>query len=179
MAEEHKTLKQRAYHEFKEFLLLSLYLWIFLGMFIVFKSMVLAEEHIDFVAHGVAIINAMLLAKFLLIVRALHLGRRADDDPLIYPTLIKSAISALALMALKILEDAAVGYFHGKSFADSIADLGGGNWQAVLIFTGMLFVVLIPLNAFGEVQRILGEGKLYDLFFRPRDLSKPFGQRAV
>ena len=179
MANEQKTLKQRAYHEFKEFLILSFYLWLVLGMFIEFKSIILAENQINFAAHGVALINALVLGKFMLIVRAFNPGKEADDAPLIYPTLLKAGIFAVALMVLKILEDVVVGYFHHKSFAESIADLGGGSLKVILIFTGMLFLVLIPVTAFGELQRVLGEGKLYDLFWRPRDLSKPFGQQAV
>jgi hypothetical protein len=174
-----KTLEEKAVHEFKEFIFVSLYLWIFLTMFIEFKSIILAENHIDFVAHGVALINALVLGKFMLIAKAFHPGRRAEGAPLIYPTLLKSAIFALVLMVCKILEDVIVGYFHGKSFIDSIADPGGGSWKALLAFTAMLFVVLIPLTAFGELERVVGEEKLHGLFLGPRDLSKPFGQQLV
>jgi hypothetical protein len=171
MANKGEVLKQRAYSEFKEFLMLTIYLWLFLGMFILYKSVVLAENHIDFAAHGVALINALVLAKFMLIVRAFHPAKQTEDAPLIYPTLVKAGIFAVTLMVLKILEDITVGYFHHRSFTESIADLGGGSWRAILIFTVILFLVLIPLTAFGEVQRVLGEGKLQGLFLRPRDLS--------
>jgi hypothetical protein len=174
-----KTLKEKAYHEFKEVLFITLYLWAFLGMFVLYKSNILAQQHIDFVAHGVALINAAVLAKFMLVVRAFHPGRRAEGAPLLYPTLLKSAILAIALAVLKILEDVLVGHLHGKSFTDSIADLGGGSGRSILILTLILFVVLIPLTAFGELERVVGEEKLHALFLRPRDLSKPFGQQTV
>ena len=177
MANEKKSLKQRAYHEFKEFLILAFYLWLVLGMFIEFKSVILAQNQIDFAAHGVALINALVLGKFMLIIRAFHL-RQADDAPLIYPTLFKAAVYAFLLMVLKILEDATVGYFKGRPFIESIGDLGGGSWKVLLIFTAILFVMLIPLTAFGELQRVLGEGTLGDLFLRHRDVTKPFGQHA-
>jgi hypothetical protein len=35
----------------------------------------------------------------------------------------------------------------------------------------MLFVVLLPLIAFGELDRVVGEGKVARLFLRPRDTS--------
>jgi hypothetical protein len=171
MENKGENLKRRAYREVKEFLLLSLYLWLILGALIEFKSIILAENRIDFTAHGAALINALVLAKFMLIVRAFHPGEQINDAPLIYPTLLKSGIFAVALMVLKILEDAIVGYLHHKSFTESIADLGGGGWRAILIYTAILFLALIPLTAFGELQRVLGERKLYDLFLRPRDLS--------
>ncbi len=178
MADVPKTLKQRAYHELKEFLVRFVYLWLFLAMFTVYKSIVLAEHGIEFAAHGAAVLNALVLAKFMLMVKAFLLSKHADDLPLIYPTLLKSAIFALALLGLKILEEATVGYFHGISFPQSIADLGSGSWKAILAFTGILFVVIIPLTAFGELQRVLGRRNLTDIFLRPRDLSKPFGESA-
>ena len=178
MADLPKTLKQRAYHELKEFLVRFVYLWLFLAMFIVYKSIVLAEHGIEFASHGAAALNALVLAKFMLMVKSFLLSKQADDLPLIYPTLLKSAIFALALMGLKILEEATVGYFHGMSFARSIADVGGGSWKAILVFTGILFVVVIPLTAFGELQRVLGKNKVTDLFLRPRDPSKSFSETA-
>jgi hypothetical protein len=174
-----KALEQKAIHELKEYIAVTLYLCIFFWMFIVYKSIILGSQGIDFAAHGVAIINALVLGKFMLIARAFHPGEKADNAPLIYPTLFKSAFFAIALMICKILEDAAVGYFHEKSFVQSIADLGGGSWKAILALTMMLFIVLIPLTAFGELERVVGEGKLVALFLRPRDPSKPFGQQTV
>jgi hypothetical protein len=113
-----------------------------------------------------------------IVAKAFHLGKEADNKPLVYPTLLKSAISAVVLMVCKILEEATVGYFHGKSLVESIVDLGGGSWKVLLVFTVMLFVVLLPLTAFGELDRVVGERRVGRLFFRPRDMSKPFPQQV-
>lgn len=167
-SEQKARLKDKAVHEVKEYLFVSFYLWVFLGMFVQYKSLILSEQHIDFAVHGVALINALVLGKFLLLGRALHPGRRAENAPLIYPTLLKSALLAIIVMILKIIEDIVVGHFHGKSVADSIGDLGGGSGGAIFILGVMLFVVLIPITAFGELGRVLGEDKLRALFLRPR-----------
>jgi hypothetical protein len=42
-----------------------------------------------------------------------------------------------------------------------------------------MFVVLIPFFGFGELQKVLGEGKLAQLFFRPRKVSVPAKPRLV
>lgn len=174
-----RTLKQKAYHELKEFLVITLYLWVVFALFLVYKSVILNEEHIDYFAHGIALINALVFAKFILIARAFHLGDRANDAALIYPTLLKAALFAVLLACCKILEDVAVGLAHGKSFSQSIAELAGGTWQGILTLTAILFVVLIPFFGFGELQRVLGEGKLGQVFFRQRDASAPTGPRAL
>jgi hypothetical protein len=163
-----QNLKENLYRQIKEFAVITLYLWVVFGCFNVYKSIVLAEHHIDFAYHGLALINALALAKVVLIARDLHLGEHFDEEPLIYPTLLKSALFAVVLACFKILEEFAVGYFHHKSFHESIAHLGGGTGKGILTLTILLFVVLIPLVGATELQRVLGEGKLAQMFFHDR-----------
>ena len=170
MATPSPTLKQRAYREFKEFLLIAFYLWVIFSLFILYKSVILAEYHIDFAYHGFALINAFALGKVILIARDLQWGERAKNAPLIYPTLLKSALFCLALACFKILEDAAIGMYRGKSFHESLADLGGGSWRGILTLTVLMFFMLIPFFAVGELKGVMGEGTLKRLFFRSRQL---------
>ena len=135
---------------------------------VMFKSVVLAEQHVPFHYHGFAILNGFALAKVMLTAKDLHLGERFDEAPLIYPTLLKSVLFSVLLACFKILEEAAIGLYHHQSFRQSIADLEGGTLNAVLTFTLLLFVVLIPFVGFAELQRVLGPGKLRQIFFHPR-----------
>ena len=159
------TLKQRAYRELQEYLVIVLYLWVVFGLFLLYKSVILNEEHISYLARGIALINALVLGKFVLIARAFHLGDQA--------------LFSVLLACCKILEDAAVGHYHGKSFSESIADIGGGTLKGILTLTVLVFVLLIPLFAFGELNRVLGEGQLTQLFFRAREVSRPAKPRLV
>jgi hypothetical protein len=163
-----QSLKQKAYRELKEFVIITLYLSVVFGCFIAYKSIVLGAYKIDVTYHGLAILNALALAKIMLIVKGIHLGERLDEAPLIYPTVLKSALYAVVLACFKILEEFAIGYFHHKSFHESIADLAGGTGKGILTLTILLFVVLIPFVAYGELQRVVGEGKLAQLFFHHR-----------
>jgi len=173
------TLKQKAYHELKEFFGIALYLWVILALFQLYRSLLLSEEHISVVAHqGFAIINALALAKVLLIAKALHLGEWVEDWPLIYPTLLKSALFTIVLACFKILEDAGLGMYRGKSFQESIADLGGGTMNGILCVSLILFVTLIPFFVVTELQGVLGEGKLMQLFFRPRSSFTPASEQS-
>jgi len=170
MGTSNRTVKQIAFQQLKEFLVIALYLWAVFGLLILFKSVVLAEQHIPFVYHGFAFFNALALAKVMLTAKDLHLGELFHEAPLIYPTLLKSALFAVVLACFKILEEAAVGLYHGKSFQQSISDLGGGTLNGILVLTLLLFAMLIPFVGYGELRRILGEGKLERLFFYPRRL---------
>ena len=171
-----RTLKEKAYQQLKEFLLIALYLWLVFGLLIVYKSVVLAEYHIDFAYHGLALINALALAKVMLVAKDLHLGEKFDEAPLIYPTLLKSALFTVVLACFKLLEEAVVGLYRQESFHQRIANLGGGTGRGILTLTVLLFVVLIPFVGFGELQRVLGAGKLAQVFFHPRPLENQQGK---
>jgi hypothetical protein len=171
MAISKEVLKQKAYHELREFFVIVLYLWVVLALFLLYKSVLLNEEHISFLIKGFAIINAVVLGKVILIARALHLGDRYNNLPLIYPTLLKSALFSIVLALFKILEAAAVALYRRAPFQQSIADFGGGTLSGIATLTLLMFVVLIPFFGFTELQRVLGEGKLARVFFGPRELE--------
>jgi hypothetical protein len=162
------TLEQKAYKQLKEFLLIAGYLWLVFGLLILYKSAILTEFRIDFAYHGVALINALALAKVMLVAKDFHLGEKFDGAPLIYPTLLKSALFTLVLACFKLLEDAAIGLFRGESFHQSISDLAGGTWKGILTLTLLLFVILIPFVGFGELRRVIGRETLAQIFFHER-----------
>jgi hypothetical protein len=163
-----QTLKEKAYHELREYVIITLYLWMVFAVFLIYKSVILSQHNISVVAHGVALINALALGKIMLIAQALNLGNRFDDGPLIYPTLFKSAMFALILASFKIVEERAIGYYHGKAFWESLADFGGGTVWGILAFTLIMWVILIPFVGVSELRRVLGPGAMERLFWHER-----------
>jgi hypothetical protein len=164
----------------KECLVIALYLWVIFGLLTIHKGMILAEHHIDFAAHGVALFNALALAKVMLVARKLRLADQFDDAPLIYPTLLKSAAFTVVLACFKILEEAALGMYHGKTFQGSMAEIGGGTWKGILSLTLIVCVLLIPFFGFTELARVFGPDKLEQLFFHRRHLrSLPYSVPSI
>jgi hypothetical protein len=166
-----QTFRQKAYRETKVFLVVALYLWVIFALMIQYKSVILAEEHVNLETHGLAIINALALAKVIVTARVLNLGELADDVPLVYPTLLKSALFSLLLAGFKILEAFAIGHFRKQTFQQSIVELGGGTLKGILCLTMIMFVVLVPFFACGELNRVLGGAKLGQLFFHRRTIE--------
>jgi hypothetical protein len=168
------TLPQRAVHEFTEFAILTIYLYITLGAVIVMKTAVLHTVGIEFVPWGVAIIKALLLAKFMLVGRALKIGERNTTSPLIWPTLYKSFAFLVLLVILTIIEEAVVGLFHGQSITASLRDLIGRRLEETLAGYLIMLLVLMPYFAFRVLGEALGEGRLTRMFFIERE---PMEQR--
>jgi hypothetical protein len=161
------TLGQRAVHEFKEIAILTAYLYVTLGAVILMKAAVLHGAGISFVPWGIAIVKALVLAKFMLIGRAM-IGERFIDRPLIWPTLHKSFAFLVLLIVLTVIEEVVVGLFHHQSAAASLGELTGAKLYETLAGYMIMLLVLIPYIAWGVLDEALGEGRLARMFFADR-----------
>ena len=161
------TLGQRAVHEFKEVAILTAYLYITLGAVILMKAAALHGAGVSFVPWGIATVKALVLAKFMLIGRAM-IGERFNDRPLIWPTLHKSFAFLLLLIVLTVIEEVVVGLFHQQSVAASLGELLGAKLYETLAGYIIMLLVLIPYIAWGVLDEALGEGRLARMFFVDR-----------
>jgi hypothetical protein len=159
------TLGQRAVHEFKELAILTVYLYVTIGAVILYKTAVLHGQGISFVPWGIAIVKALLLAKFMLIGRAMKIGERYTDRPLIWPTLYKAFALLVLLVVLTIVEEVVVGLIHHQSIAASLGELFCPRLEETMASILILLLVLIPYCAIGSLSEALGEGRLARMFF--------------
>jgi hypothetical protein len=162
------TPRQRAVHELKELAIVAVYLYITLGAVIVMKTAVLHDQGISFVPWGIAAVKSLLLAKFILLGRAMKLGERYTTRALIWPTLHKTFAFLVLLIVLVIIEEVVVGLFHRQSVAASLGELFGAKLYETLAGILILLLVLIPYVAFHVVDEALGEGSLARMFFVDR-----------
>jgi hypothetical protein len=169
------TLPQRARSELKELVVLTCYLYVTLGTVIVMKTAVLHSYGIHSVLWGVAIVKALLLAKFMLIGRAMKLGEGRTSGPLIWPTLYKAAAFLVLLIIMTLLEQVVVGLVHHRSIVDSLAELAGPRLEETIAGILVVLLVLVPYFAFHVLDEELGEGTLRRMFFVDRKLV-PTGQ---
>ena len=165
-SEQKASLKTRAVDETKKFLIMTLYLWVFFALLSLHKTLVMEQEHLDYQAQGLAIVNALVLAKVMLLAEDFRLGSRFfKDHPLVYSVLFRSLVFAIVLIGFRILEDAAIDLLRGKPLADSLADFGAGNAKGVLSMGAIAFVALTPFFMVSEMARVLGSDGLRQLFF--------------
>ncbi len=161
--------RQRTVHELKELAIIAVYLYITLGAVIIMKTAVLHDHGISFVPWGVAAVKAVLLAKFMLLGRAMKIGERYTARPLIWPTLHKAFAFLVLLVVLVIIEEVVVGLFHHQSVSASLGELTGAKLYETLAGILILLLVLIPYFAFRVLDEALGEGTLTRMFFVERE----------
>jgi hypothetical protein len=162
------TLHQRAMHELKEFVILAVYLYVTLGAVMLMKTAVLHTKGIEFSPWGIAIVKAVILAKFMLLGNAMKIGVRTTTSPLIWPTLHKAFAFLVLLIVMTIIEEAVVGMFHHQSIDVSLGELVGSRLEETLAGFVIMLLVLIPLFAFRVLSEALGEGRLERMFFVDR-----------
>ena len=164
---EKPSLRARLLKELKSFLIMFSYLWLVFSVFLVHEWTVLASHQIGFRFYGLAVVNALVLSKIMLIAEGLHFARRFEDKPLIYPIAYKSIAFTVLLMAAYIVEEIAVGMFHGKTAAESFPDIGGGGIIGVLTIGAIMGIALVPFFSFREIARVVGEAEFRTLMLGP------------
>lgn len=150
------SLKTRFRDELRKFLAIFAYLWLVFSMFLLHEWAVLASHQISFKFYGLAVVNALILAKIMLIAEAFGFANRLDDKPLIYPIAFKSIAFSALLMLSYVAEETAVGMFHGKSAAESVPQVGGGGLVGMLTVGVIMCIALVPFFAFREIARTVG-----------------------
>jgi hypothetical protein len=134
----------KAYQVLKNYLVLVCYLWVVFASFVLYSSVILSEHRIPFAPHGFALVNALVLAKVILVAQR-FVGEWLNEMALIYTTVFKSVAFAILLGCLKIIEETLRGLYRGLSYNESIlVAVGGGTLTGALVFMAILAVVLIP-----------------------------------
>jgi hypothetical protein len=162
---------QKIIHELREFLAIFLYMAIFFSVLRTYTHLVLLEYQISYAAYGLTFLKAMMLAKIILMGETFRLGARFHDKPLIIPTLYSTLMFSLLALTFEVIEHVILDAFHGKTPGGAFAEILGEGWPRLVGMTLVIFVSFLPFFAFRALERVLGEGKLSGLFFKPRSLG--------
>ena len=161
-------LKKKIVHEVVEYWINVCYLTLVFAAFTQYRRFLLAAHDITYTNYGVAVIEALVLAKVIMIGSVLRLGRGLEQKPLIYPTLYKTVVFTFFVGVFKLIEHMIKGLWKGKGLTGGLIDFFGKGYHELLAGCLIVFVALIPFFAVKELGRVLGEDKIRTLFFRRR-----------
>lgn len=171
---QHTKLKERAIEELKEFWIIALYLFIFLGAFTLYRRMVLAEFGVTYLHYGIALVEALVIAKVVLIGRAMGLNKLCErGERLIVPVLLQSAVFTLFATLFAALEHIVEGLIQKKDWATISGNVFGIGSLELFARMVMLFISFVPFFGFWEIGHVLGRDKLTEMFFSRRKPSQP------
>ena len=149
-----------------------IYLWLFLTVFELHQAIVLSEHNIQYnYAERLifALVNAWILAKFVVIGEGLGVGRRWHSKPLWQSILVKSVLFSVILMGCHLAEQASSRMWRARSFAAGFPPLSVKAAADGLTLMLIIFIVLIPFFTAREFCRILGKDVLKAALLRRED----------
>jgi hypothetical protein len=162
-ADRRRHLKERAMDEARRFITMFVYLWVILGVFSLHERVILRQEGIGWTSQTLAVVNALVLAKVMLLVEDLRPARWLPPQPLLFPTLFEAGSLTVVFIVFHELEAVIIGLVHGKDWAQSIPAIGGGGIAGLLCISIILFVALVPYIMFRNIGRAIGPERLAKL----------------
>ena len=169
-------LKQKAAHELKELAVIFLYLAFFFCAIATYSMLLLNKFQISYFTYGAALINALVIAKVILIGEYARIGKRLEAKPLIYSAVCKAFLFGLLVFAFHILEELIKRLLHGQSIAAAFHET---RIDDLLCRSLIVFCTFLPLFAFRELRRVLGEDEFRALFFQARETPKSELSRSI
>jgi hypothetical protein len=161
-------LKEKAKEELRLLLVITTYLALLFISFLTYRRLISRELGVSSFRYGFAIIEALVIAKVILIGKAMGLGKRETSGALILTVLRSAVLYGLLIAAFSVLEHTIEGLIHGKNLAASLAEVADQGIYEILSRALVLFVALIPFFAMWKLDERLGERKLFEMFFRGR-----------
>jgi hypothetical protein len=160
-----RRIGERLLEEVRRFLVLFFYLWILLGLFVLNQTIVARQQSQEVVFHGFAIMNALILAKVMLVAEDLELARWLKKKPIALTIVFEAVLCTGILMGFHVLEAVAIAFYRGTSIGNGMPSFGGGGLFGLLIVALILFVCLLPFFAFKNVTHIIGWGRMKEILF--------------
>jgi hypothetical protein len=159
------TLAQRARHELLEYIGISAYLFVCFGSLLFYKSAILRTEGIESTAFGLALVKALILGKFILVLQAIKVGERGGTPGILLVDILKTSLLFLIfLVALNAIEEVGLGLFHGRAAREVLGEMAGGTLSEAIAVCVLLLLVLIPYFSFRGLAFRLGDGVLWKHF---------------
>jgi len=162
MNSTHPDRKQKIKHELREMLELSIYLASFFCAIEAYRMFLMSEYNVSYWDLGFVLINALVVTKVIMIGEYARLGRRYENKPLLVSAVWKAFIFGLLVFAFHIVEEGIKRLIHGSELATVSREIRFDQFAARSI---VVFFTFIPLFAFRELRRVMGEDEFQSLIF--------------
>lgn len=165
MSSSHIERRQKIKHELWEMTWLFLYLAFFLCALIAYDLFLLKQYEVAYWNFGFALLNAAVITKVIMIGEYAKLGKRHENKSVFISAVWKAFVFGLLVFAFHIVEEIVKRLIHGSDLAKASREL---RLDQLASRTIVVFCTFIPLFAFREFRRVMGEESFHDLLFGKR-----------
>jgi len=164
------TTKEKVKHEFVELTIIFLYLAFFFCALATYSMLLLDKYNISFYNYGTALLNALIIAKVILIGEYAHLGKRHENKPLFFSAFYKAVYFSILVFAFHVVEELVKRLIHGEGLVGGFQHI---RYDDLATRTLVIFCAFLPLFAFRELRRVIGDDKFRQLFFKTGTVDRP------
>jgi hypothetical protein len=161
-------MPEKLKHELKSLGISFLYFTVWIGGLILIKKLVLEEYHIQFRGWSAALLGALILAKVVLLMEPISLGRWVKAAPAWVGVLLRTLLYSFGVLVVLLLEKGLEGrHEYGGFLAAVKAQFQATRISHILANTVCLSGALLVFNAFDVIHKNMGFGGLLRMFSSP------------
>jgi hypothetical protein len=165
-----QSLKQNITHQIVDLVKIFVYLAFCFCAIATYKMLLLNQFQVSYFDYGAALINALVVAKVILLGQDAHLGRKHENESLFVSAIYKAFLFSLLVFGFHVVEEAVKRLWHGDKLAGALHNI---RVDDLLARSVIIFSTFIPMFAFLELRRVVGEDEFHNLVFRAGAVAKP------
>ena len=157
--------KNRLGEEIKKMVILFIYFSIWFCALAFLSFSVERLQGFPYIHIGLALVKALLCAKFMLMGQMLYPIESKRDQPLIGQILPRSLVYLGVVILLSALESGMEGWVHHRGFISSLANFGNGDPIHILALSLIYWLILLPYLTFMSLQSVIGSPEMKKIFW--------------
>jgi len=162
------SASEKLVNELEELAVASAYFGVWIGMLVLLKKLILSEYNIEFAGLSAVLIGTLVLAKVVLILEHVPLGRWTLDKPAWVDVAFRTALYSFGVLVVLLLEKGFEGRDEHGGFVASVMALFkdvdlSHVWANTICLTG----ALLGYNILSVISEYLGEGGIRRVFTTP------------
>ncbi len=157
--------KNRLGEEIKKMLILFIYFSIWFCALAFLSFSVERLQGFPYIHIGLALVKALLCAKFMLMGQMLYPIESKRDKPLIGQILSRSLVYLGVVILLSALESGMEGWVHHRGFISSLANFGNGDPIHILALSLIYWLIVLPYLTFMSLQSVIGSPEMKKIFW--------------
>lgn len=157
--------KNRLGEEIKKMVILFIYFSIWFCALAFLSFSVERLQGFPYIHIGLALVKALLCAKFMLMGQMLYPIESRRDKPLIGQILLRSLVYLGVVVLLSAFESGLEGWFHHRGFISSLANFGNADPIHILALSLIYWLIVLPYLTFMSLQSVIGSPEMKKIFW--------------
>ena len=162
------SIAEKLRNEIRSLGLTTLFFAVWFAVLVLLKWLVLAEYSIEFSDVSIVLIGALIVAKVVLVLENVPIGRWTRNRPALVHVLVRTGLYGLGILVVLVLEKAIEARHEYGGFVPALTQvIHHEDIPHVLAATVGVTGALLVFNSMLVIQRNLGNRGLLGLFLSP------------